>query len=38
MTVGDRRAREDLTQYDESVAVVSLRCSSDGEVAVAVYP
>lgn len=36
--VGDQRARADLTQYDESVAVVSPRCSIEGELAIPVYP
>lgn len=38
MVVGDQRAREDLTQYDESVATVSFRCSREGELGIMIYP
>ncbi|WP_135825882.1 hypothetical protein [Halorussus ruber] len=38
MVVGDQRARKDLTQYGDSVATVSFRCSREGELAVMVYP
>jgi hypothetical protein len=38
VAVGDQRAREDLTQYDESVATVSFRCSREGELGIMIYP
>ncbi|WP_276301305.1 twin-arginine translocation signal domain-containing protein [Halorussus lipolyticus] len=37
VSVGDQRARADLTTYDESLATVSLRRSREGELAVAVF-